>query len=214
MKHRGPDFTGKKLLDHKCYYIGMGHNRLSIIDLDSAANQPMVKDDIILIFNGEIYNYKNLKNECSEKFQTSSDTEVIIEIYKKFGTKGFSMLNGMFAFAIFDINKSKLFFVRDSFGIKPLYYFKSKNNFFVSSEIKGIHEYLGGMKKVSKDDVFEFLNMGYLNEPSTGYENIKKIKPGWYIEFDLTKKTTNEYSFFEEVNYLTKRLLSRKLQNQ
>ena len=217
MKHRGPDFTGKRTFVHKDYFIGMGHNRLSIIDLDIAANQPMTKDGNILIFNGEIYNYKNLKNklkkEYSSKFSTNSDSEVILEIYKKFGIEGFTMLHGMFAFAIFDIDKSKLYFVRDSFGIKPLYFFKSESNFFISSEIKGIKEYLHSMQKISKEDIYEFLNMGYLNEPNTGYETIKKIKPGHFIEFDLAKKTVTEQNYYDEQNYSTDKTLEQKIAN-
>jgi len=135
-KHRGPDFTGKYFNKN----IALGHNRLSIIDLSAVSNQPFLSEDnrYALVFNGEIYNYIELKEELKESysFKTSSDTEVLLVAYIKWGKSCLSKLNGMFSFAIWDAVESKLFAARDRFGVKPLYYYKKGLNFYFASEIK------------------------------------------------------------------------------
>ena len=125
IEHRGPDNVDYKRVDD----FFLGHSRLSIIDLDSEANQPMEFDDIVIVFNGEIYNYKELIKEFNLNCITHSDTEVLIRLYQKFGFEFLKYLNGMFAFAIFDKRKDLIFFARDRFGKKPFYYYHKDGNF-------------------------------------------------------------------------------------
>ena len=129
--HRGPNAEGTYIDET----LALGQRRLSIIDLDSG-NQPIYNEDktIIIIYNGEIYNYKELKEDLKEyKFQTKSDTEVILHGYEKWGYEVLNKLRGMFAFCIYDKNKNELFIARDYFGIKPLYYYKTNDLFLFSS---------------------------------------------------------------------------------
>jgi asparagine synthase (glutamine-hydrolysing) len=169
MVHRGPDDEGYYYKDD-CG-IGFGHRRLSIIDI-SGGKQPMCSFDksIWIVFNGEIYNYLELKKNLIKdgyRFETNSDTEVIINIYKKYGIRGFNKLNGMFAFAIFDeINKS-LILARDRFGIKPIYYILNNNSLIFGSEIKSL--YLSKMikKSIDKSALNLFISFRYNPAPYT-----------------------------------------------
>jgi len=135
--HRGPDDRGK-YVDGR---LGLGHNRLSVIDLSAAGHQPMVleKDGLVLVFNGEIFNYKELRRELSgESFFSETDSEVLLRAFKVWGKECLHRLNGMFAFAIWDRNKRELFLARDRFGIKPLYYSRRPDGFYFASEPKGL----------------------------------------------------------------------------
>ena len=143
-KHRGPDFMDYYWEENK---IALGHNRLSIIDLSSNANQPFTSDcgNYVLTFNGEIYNYIELRNELQSKyhFRTQSDTEVLLNAYKEWGQGCLEKFNGMFSFAIWNKNEQLLFAARDRFGVKPFYYFIDNDTFSFASEINSIHSTRG-----------------------------------------------------------------------
>ena len=137
LKHRGPD-NQDAYIDNN---ISLGHTRLSIIDLSNDGNQPMQIDDTIIVFNGEIYNYIELRDELKTKgvqFHTQSDTEVLLQAYRYWGKDSLVKFNGMFAFAIWNKESKQLFCARDRFGIKPFYYMNSGSRFIFSSEIKSI----------------------------------------------------------------------------
>jgi asparagine synthase (glutamine-hydrolysing) len=186
--HRGPDSNGTYFKETNNGFLGLGHNRLSIIDLSSSGDQPMMFRDIRIIFNGEIYNYKSIRQDLISlgySFDTSTDTEVILKSYTEYGVDCFTLFRGMFTFIIIDEAKDRVFLVRDSLGIKPLYLFKSDSSIYASSEIKGLKVFPEVDQTISKQDIFEFFNTGFLYEPSTGFEHIKKLPPQHYLEMDL-----------------------------
>ena len=167
MLHRGPDNKGFFVDGH----IGLAHRRLSIIDLSEAGNQPMSNEDdsIWLVFNGEIYNFKEKRAELEKrghKFKSDTDTEVIIHSYEEYGADCLKHFNGMFAFAILDYEKKQLFIARDRLGIKPLYYGNLGNILYFSSEIKCLLPYVKNIR--------ELLNGSYLL-------NGKRVKRFYYI---------------------------------
>jgi asparagine synthase (glutamine-hydrolysing) len=142
IRHRGPDAEG--FYFNEADGIGLGHRRLSIIDLSEAANQPFYSRNgrFAMIFNGEIYNFRDLISRYNLQTRTSSDTEVIIELFALYGVDIIKELNGMFTMAIWDTEKKELFLFRDRFGVKPLFYFKSGDDFIFSSELKSIQQNL------------------------------------------------------------------------
>ena len=161
--HRGPDDDGFYVNDNNDFSIGMAMRRLSIIDL-STGKQPIFSEDgeIVIVFNGEIYNYKILKEDLLKQgciFKTTSDTEVIVKLYERYGTEAFSMLDGMFAFSIHDKRLKKVFIARDFFGEKPLYYVQSQNDFYWASELKSIIEVLSYRPEISKDALNLFFQL-------------------------------------------------------
>lgn len=178
--HRGPDGEGYYCKNN----IGLGHRRLTIIDL-STGDQPKFNEDksIAIVFNGEIYNYIELKEELKKlgcKFHTSSDTEVIIRAYETWGTDCQNKLNGMWAFALWDERKKQLFISRDRLGEKPLFYSTHDNTFLFGSEIKGILAY--GCPKVPNLEMIElYLALGYIPAPYTFYSNISKLRAGHFL---------------------------------
>ena len=203
IKHRGPDARGEYYSKVGGKNIGLGHVRLSIIDLDASSNQPFESKcgKFVLVFNGEIYNYKKIREQLTiegASFETNSDTEVLLQAYISWGVTSFDMLNGMFAFALLDKVNNKFFIVRDHLGIKPIYYSydESSASLFVASEIKGFSP-LGIKPKINPSDFYEFMANNWLYEPDTGFENIKKIRPGCYIEFDIIKKVFSEIEYFD-----------------
>jgi asparagine synthase (glutamine-hydrolysing) len=195
ISHRGPDNTGKiQFTTDFGYNIQLGHRRLSIIDSTLNSNQPFLSQNkkVCIVFNGEIYNFKYLKNKYLENFNFTStgDTEVIVELYAKYGVKSFNWLKGMFAFVLYDISNSKIILCRDGLGIKPLYYYFVNNELYFSSEIKAIKKNSTLDFTVCKDSITEFFLNGFLYEPNTGYININKIYPGSYLEFKITNNIT------------------------
>ena len=166
--------------------------RLSIIDL-SSGNQPIYSDDkkVIIVFNGEIYNYKILKSKLEAKnitFKTNSDTEVILKIYLEFGVNSFSKLDGMFAFSIYDKRINKLFITRDFFGEKPLYYSNVNENFIWGSELKSVKSQLKFFPEISKKGLELFFSLTYIPAPYTIYEGVSKLEPNNYIEYAIEEK--------------------------
>jgi len=198
IKHRGPDAQDTYLNEENSLILG--HLRLSIIDLSTSANQPFFSSDnrYVIIFNGEIYNFKEIKNDCKIETKTNGDTEIIIEAFAQHGTNSFTWLNGMFAFAIYDIQEQKITLCRDRFGIKPLFYYYDGQRFAFASEIKALKKIKGLDLKKNKDTFPSFLHLGYIPYPYTVYQHIYKFPQGAYLEIDLkhTLSATLEFNYF------------------
>lgn len=179
LKHRGPDAQGI----WKDNNIGLGHARLSILDLSEQANQPMSSDDKLytIAFNGEIYNFLEIRERLQKlghKFRTQSDTEVIIASYREFGTDCFSKFNGMFSLAIYDTQKNKLVLARDPFGIKPLYYHQNASFFCFASEIKSLKCHPDISFTISNQAFSEYMWYGNSLGTNTIYNEVLELKPG------------------------------------
>jgi asparagine synthase (glutamine-hydrolysing) len=180
IKHRGPDAEGQWSDNH----ITLGHRRLSIIDLSSLANQPLIKDNLIIVYNGEVYNFLELKEDLLKKgvtFRTKSDTEVVLELFRIYRQESFSKLIGMFSFCIYDARRKELFLVRDYFGIKPLYYTIAGSKFAFSSELKALTNLPGIEKDINPKVLVSCINYiwNYTNESI--FKQIKKIPPAHYL---------------------------------
>lgn len=178
--HRGPDSEGV-YIDRS---IAIGFRRLSIIGLEDGM-QPIYNENrkLILVFNGEIYNYQELKEELLKKghvFYTHADSEVVVHMYEEYGKEMISQLRGMFSFSIWDTEKKTLFMVRDYFGIKPLYYGKIKDTFFFGSEIKSFLDHPDFEKKLNLDALESYLSFQYSSLPETFFKGIYKLTPGHY----------------------------------
>lgn len=196
MKHRGPDDSGEKIIKEERYNIGFAQRRLSILDLSSAGHQPMFSDDkeVIIVFNGEIYNFLEIKEELKDyQFKSECDTEVILAAYLKWGIKCIEKFNGMFSIAIYDRLKKVLYLVRDRIGKKPLYYWYKDNNIVFASELKPIMKYPSFEKNINKKIIKKYLFHGYIGGKDTIFENVYKVKAGTYIEFKDNKITENVY---------------------
>lgn len=193
--HRGPDDDGVFVESNNDFGIGMGMRRLSIIDLHSG-KQPIYSDDkqIVIVFNGEIYNYLILRADLVRQgvhFTTSSDTEVILKLYEKEGISSFRKLDGMFAFSIYDKRLNKVFIARDFFGEKPLYYTQIDQNFVWASELKSLLKVLSSKPKISTLGLNHYLRLTYIPAPHTIYQDIFKLEANHYLEYDLLE---NKYS--------------------
>ena len=193
--HRGPDEDGLFSEENKDFSVGMGMRRLSIIDL-SSGQQPIFSDDkqIVIVFNGEIYNYRTIKAKLEAEgvnFKTSSDTEVILKAYEKYGVESFKWLDGMYGFSIYDKNINKLFIARDFFGEKPLYYTHTDKEFIWASELKSIIDTIDFRPNISKKGLNLYFRLTYIPAPHTIYENIYKLEANHYIEYDLASNQTS-----------------------
>jgi asparagine synthase (glutamine-hydrolysing) len=204
LRHRGPDAKGEQCFKFSNYFVGLGHTRLSIIDIDSQANQPFTSNDgrYVITYNGEIYNYIELRENLISQgflFRTNSDTEVLLSAYECYGSKVFDYLDGMFAFCILDLKDNKMYCARDHLGIKPLYFYHNDKNkeFYFSSELKTLFLFDNVPKKISRDSVTEFLFNGWLYEPDTGYSQIYKIPPGGCISIDIESMHVNHDIYFD-----------------
>ena len=193
-KHRGPDFLGSKNVSVENKFLYFSHQRLSILDLSSAANQPMIDEESgsILIFNGEIYNYKELKKDLSKfktSFKTTSDTEVLLYYLIFFGPEiTCKKINGMWSFVFYDIKKRKIFFSRDRCGEKPLYYYMYNNNLIVASELKTLAIASNQKFNLNKKFLYNFLENSLIDlDDSSILDEIKQFKQGHLYSLDLKK---------------------------
>lgn len=187
--HRGPDEDGIYAYNDDSVSVGMAMRRLSIIDL-TTGKQPMYSKDksISIVFNGEIYNYKKLKAQLEKagiSFKTTSDTEVILKLYEKEGSKSFQKLDGMYAFSIHDKSKNKVFIARDFFGEKPLYYTKTDDTFVYASELKSLVNQINKKLSISITGLNLYFRLTYIPAPYTIYKDIFKLKANHFIEYNL-----------------------------
>ncbi len=187
MSYRGPDDAGIYYDSKEC--IALGHRRLSIIDLSDAGHQPFFSNDerFVLVFNGEIYNYLEIKDELKKyyNFKTKTDSEVLLAAYMKWGEACLEKFNGMFAFAIWDRKEKKLFLARDRFGIKPLYYYTDEKNIYFSSEIKGIIHFNEVPRILNIKGVSDYLSYRYVLGKDTLFEGIYSVLPGHYAVVEV-----------------------------
>lgn len=203
LKHRGPDDNGYKVFKNSC----IGNTRLSIIDIDKG-HQPICEPDlgIYVVQNGEIYNYIEIRDELKYMgydFKTNSDTEVILNAYIEWGELFVNKLNGMFSIAILNINENSVLLYRDRLGVKPLYYFESKQGFFFSSELKSFTTLDFFSHEIDNQSIANYLYFNYVPIPDTIFKNVKHLRPGHYIKIDLDncsnfnqKQYWNYASFF------------------
>ncbi len=190
IKHRGPDDNGY-FIDNE---VGLGFVRLSILDLSLAGHQPMLSDDsrLVLIYNGEIYNYIELREELKVKghiFRSTTDTEVLLKSYEEWGEGCLDRFNGMWAFVIYNKETKEIFGARDRFGIKPFYYYKDENSFIFASEIKAIRTVLKKPLTINDQAVFNYLSFNRTDyDNTTFYNEIHKIPHGHSFSFSSNKK--------------------------
>ncbi len=210
--HRGPDDSGI-YFDEKSG-IHFGHNRLSIQDISSHGHQPFVSDckNYIIVFNGEVYNFKSIKVELKKlgySFISSSDTEVILYSYKEWGIKCIERFIGMFAFSILDKVQNKLILVRDRAGVKPLYYYTKEKEFLFSSEVKSFHEHPNFKKEVNKDILPYYFQFGYIPAPHAIFKNCYKLEAGHYLEFNIQHSTFNITKYWDVNDFYQKEKIDK-----
>ncbi len=208
LQHRGPDAEG-------FYYdatlnVGLGHRRLSIIDLSEAANQPFYSHDgrYVMIFNGEVYNFKELAAIYKIEARTSSDSEIILEAFAKKGIECVNDFNGMFALAIWDLKEEKLFLVRDRFGVKPLVYYHKGDDFIFASELKAILK-LPVQKKINVEALQDYFFLEYIPNAHCIFENFHKLPNGHYLVLEKGNVAIRPYYLFEE-KIISRPLTARK----
>ena len=208
IRHRGPDdagvWTGAG--------VGLGHRRLSVIDLSPAGHQPMTNEDgsVWIVFNGEIYNFKDLRNELVAKghrFRSRTDTEVIVHLYEEEGTDCLQRLDGMFAFAIWDGKRRRLLLARDRVGKKPLKYAETSAGLVFASEVKALLASGLVSNEVDMGSIHDYLTFGYVPSPATGFASIRKLPPGHFMLWEDGRSRTERYWCLD---YRAKRTLPRE----
>jgi asparagine synthase (glutamine-hydrolysing) len=193
LRHRGPDSSGHKTMNLSPWKIFLGHTRLSILDLSDRGRQPMEDDvdELVLSYNGEIYNYRELRFTLSKlgyEFQTETDTEVILKAWREWGPEAIPHLEGMFSFAIYSKNEKSIYIVRDAFGIKPLYYTSDVNQLIFGSELSALRIIMNRKPRLNHETAIRYLMTGsYDDGSSTFYEDIEQLLPGHYLKLDLSR---------------------------
>ncbi|MEP7129599.1 MAG: asparagine synthase (glutamine-hydrolyzing) [Sphingomicrobium sp.] len=188
LEHRGPDAAGVWRSPNE--RVAFGHRRLAIIDLDARSNQPMVSHDgrLVITFNGEIYNYKTIRQELEREgigFRTQSDTEVLVEAFRRWGPAMLDRLSGQFAMAIWDCETRRLFCARDRAGEKPFHFAFVDGAFLFASEIKAILEWPGFPRRVDYQALVDFLSMSFIADPKTVWRDIRKLPPAHWMSVEL-----------------------------
>lgn len=214
IQHRGPDGDGHFFEEGQDVFVGLGHRRLSIIDLSNAASQPMYYRDLILIFNGEIYNYSETKQELIAKghsFITHSDTEVILHAYEEWGMECLGKFVGMFTIVLYDKGRKKLFCARDRAGVKPFFWYFKDGLFLFGSELKSFHEHPGFSKELNREAVASFMQFGYVPTPHCIFRHTSKLKPGHYLVVDLASRAISQEKYWDVLDAYNKPKLSISL---
>jgi asparagine synthase (glutamine-hydrolysing) len=209
LRHRGPD-DGETIVFHTQYAnIGLGHRRLSILDLSPLGHQPMYSDDkqVVITLNGEIYNFKEVRTQLEKEghqFISKSDTEVVIKAYLAYGIECIQKFIGMFAFVIYDMRIQQIFLCRDRAGVKPLYYYFADGCLLFSSELKAFHQYPNFKKDIEPKAVSLFFSYGYIKEPYSIFKNTYKLSPGNYAVLDIPSQRLKLHQYWNVLDYYNK----------
>jgi len=214
LSHRGPDGEGCYYSNRNNYAVGLGHRRLSIIDLSTAANQPMEYDGLHIVYNGEIYNYNEIRNELitlGHQFLTHSDTEVILHAWKQWGEKSIDRWRGMFAIALYDERAGELVCIRDRAGVKPFYYYFKDGLFLFGSELKAVMAHPQFEKTIDPNTVASFLQYGYISFPYSIFKNTFKIPAGHLLRLKIDSGTIELKQYWNVYDHYNKPKLSISL---
>lgn len=183
LEHGGPDHAGMHL--DTSYALGLGHRRLSILDLSASGNQPMYWNDWVIVFNGEVYNFKTIRGQLQDlgaQFETETDTEVLLKAFEQWGIEMVQQFRGFFAFAIYNIKTQTLTLCRDRLGVKPLYWYWKDGLFLFASELKAFHQHPHFDKSINQEAVSLFLQQGYIHQPHCIFKHAHKLAGGAYLE--------------------------------
>jgi asparagine synthase (glutamine-hydrolysing) len=210
--YRGPDDFGTEIFEKDDFTLALGHRRLSIQDLSPLGHQPMNYENLSIIFNGEVYNFDEIKKELLEldyNFSSHSDTEVILKAYHAWGESCVDRFRGMFAFCIYDKSNEILTIFRDRAGVKPLYFYKTEDEFLFGSELKSFYEYPKFQKNINKKALPFYFRFGYIPAPMTIFENTFKLKPGHYLKYDIKSKEIKEIKYWDIKKFYEKNKLQK-----
>ena len=213
IKHRGPDDGDTAFFETNEAFIGLGHRRLAILDLSPLGHQPMYSVDksVVIIFNGEIYNFKEIRLGLKEKghhFISNSDTEVILKAYQEYGTHCLHSFIGMFSIVIYDTNLQKVFFIRDRAGVKPLYYYYADGCLLFASELKVFNHYKSFKKEIDKIAVSLYFKYGYIKAPHSIFKNAHKLLPGHFATLNLKDQSLKLTQYWNVLDYYSKPVLA------
>lgn len=214
ISHRGPDNQDYQKIVLKDSQLLLGHARLSILDLSEDGNQPMRFNNQTIVYNGEVYNFQEIKNELNTlgyTFQTNTDTEVILKAIEYWGDNALHKFNGMFSFCIYDGNKNTLKLYRDRAGVKPLYLYQSKDFIAFSSEIKSFLNCPLFPKQISKDGISSFFAYGYIPEPHSIIENVQKVRAGHIYKINLSDLKVETEKYWDVQNLYERKKLDLDL---
>jgi len=205
ISHRGPDDCGYEYLQEEKAVIGFGFRRLSIIELSALGHQPMFDDDgmLMVVFNGEIYNYKEIRKELEKAgyvFKSNSDTEVILKAYLQWGKNCVQRFIGMFAIAIWDKRNNKIILFRDRPGVKPLFYYWKDNLFLFASELKSFHQHSLFKKEIDFNALSLFFRHSYIASPHCIFRNTNKLPPGHILELSLSSLSVNVTKYWDVID--------------
>lgn len=213
LAHRGPDDSGFFIDRFEQATIGLGFRRLSIIDLSSAGHQPMVNavNGDIIVFNGEVYNFKELRRELEQKqhqFKSNTDTEVVLKSFQEWGTACVERFNGMFVIVIYSPATGRIHFFRDRAGVKPLYYYWEGGLFLFASELKAFHEHPGFRKKIDFNSLRLYFHHGYVPSPYCIFRNTNKLEAGFRMEFNLRNRKIRKAPYWSLIEVFNRSKLN------
>lgn len=207
LTHRGPDDSGYFFEENTHAQVGLGHRRLSILDLSEQGHQPMQFQDYTVIFNGEIYNFQDIAKELAKdgySFRSHSDTEILLKAFDKWGTDAVNRFIGMFAFVLYNKNTEEILIFRDRAGVKPLYYYYKDGYLLFASELKSFHQHEAFKKEVDQDSLALFLQYNYIPAPYSIFKNTFKLEPGHFLRLNLKNKDLQKNKYWDLVDYYNK----------
>jgi len=210
MAHRGPDGEGYNIYESEYGRIGLGHRRLSIIDLTEGGSQPMHFNNLHITFNGEIYNFEEIKTALlalGHKFESHSDTEVILHSYKQWGAAAVQKFIGMFAFVIYDDEKHELFACRDRAGVKPFFYYLKDGLFLFASELKALMAHPAFAKEIDTNALGAYMQYGYVPTPHCIFKNTHKLKPGYFLSLNFKNRELKDTQYWNVYDAYNKPVL-------
>ena len=199
LEHRGPDANGHLFHTLNNFSMGLGHQRLSILDLSDEGIQPMQFENLDIVYNGEVYNFKEIQEKLKSLgyvFHSQSDTEVVLKAYHCWGVDALEKFNGMFAMAIFDKEKDKLTLIRDRAGIKPLYWYWKDGLFLFASELKSLHEHPDFKKEINRDVLALYLQYGYIMQPYSIFNSTEQLNAGETLHLDLKTQSIEKKKYW------------------